>query len=146
LPTNNYKKPIIKNVKTNVKTGNIGEEKAVKYLKRKGYKILETNALYKWGEIDIVAKEKNGTLVFVEVKTLDKRGHKFNVQDEGLSELKPEDNLTLSKMTKLKRACSFFANKNPRLIKVSRGWRIDLIALTILDKNCLIRHYQNIGF
>ncbi len=49
--------------------GNHGEDIACKYLERKEYKILKRNFHFgKIGEIDIVA-EKDGTLVFVEVKT-----------------------------------------------------------------------------
>ena len=48
--------------------GRVGEKKAAKYLKRKGYKILETNFSIGIGEIDIIAQDKK-TLVFIEVKT-----------------------------------------------------------------------------
>ena len=54
----NYKKTI----------GNFGEEEAVKFLRKKGYKILECNFNVRGGEIDIIA-HKSGYVVFVEVKT-----------------------------------------------------------------------------
>ena len=48
--------------------GKKGEELALRFLKKKGYRILERNYICKMGEMDIIAKEKD-TLVFVEVKT-----------------------------------------------------------------------------
>ena len=48
--------------------GNKGEEVALRYLKKKGYRIIEQNYVCKMGEMDIIAKEKD-TLVFIEVKT-----------------------------------------------------------------------------
>ena len=48
--------------------GRVGEKRAVKYLKSIGYEILETNFTTDFGEIDIVAKDKD-FIVFVEVKT-----------------------------------------------------------------------------
>ena len=48
--------------------GNIGEELAVKHLKKKGYKIIERNFSCQFGEIDIIAKHNN-FYVFVEVKS-----------------------------------------------------------------------------
>lgn len=48
--------------------GKQGEEIAVSYLKKHGYKIIETNFSCKFGEIDIIA-EKDDTICFVEVKT-----------------------------------------------------------------------------
>jgi putative endonuclease len=48
--------------------GKKGEEVALRFLKKRGYRIIEKNYVCKMGEMDIIAKEKD-TLVFVEVKT-----------------------------------------------------------------------------
>lgn len=48
--------------------GKIGEEYTVKFLEKKKYKILERNYSKRFGEIDIIAENKN-YIVFVEVKT-----------------------------------------------------------------------------
>lgn len=52
----------------NKETGNRGETLAAEYLQIKGYTILGRNYHSKWGEVDIIAKDKN-IVVFVEVKT-----------------------------------------------------------------------------
>ena len=44
-----------------------GETLAVKHLEKLGYRILETNLVTRYGEIDVVAKDR-GDLAFVEVK------------------------------------------------------------------------------
>jgi len=48
--------------------GKKGEEVALRFLKKRGYRIIEKNYVCKLGEMDIIAKEKD-TLVFIEVKT-----------------------------------------------------------------------------
>ena len=48
--------------------GKLGEDIAARFLKQKGYEILDVNARTHFGEIDIVARQRNAT-VFVEVKT-----------------------------------------------------------------------------
>lgn len=47
--------------------GKEGEALALEFLKRRGYKVLETNFTCKYGEIDIVAKDGN-IFCFIEVK------------------------------------------------------------------------------
>jgi putative endonuclease len=48
--------------------GKRGEEVALRFLKKKGYKIIQQNYVCKMGEMDLIAREKD-TLVFIEVKT-----------------------------------------------------------------------------
>lgn len=126
------------------KTGNLGEDLASNYLVSKGFKILERNHRNKLGEIDIVVKDKQGLIVFVEVKTM---------QKNNLQTLVPEDNFTGSKLRKITKAISLFISQNEKLIDEEKGWRIDLIAveldtrediLTDIHKNCVIRHYENV--
>lgn len=50
------------------KFGQYGEALAARYLKKLGYKILCVNYRTRFGEIDIIAKDKE-TVVFVEVKS-----------------------------------------------------------------------------
>lgn len=47
--------------KFNRKTGNLGEDIAVNFLKNKGFSIIERNYSKVWGEIDIVARETSPT-------------------------------------------------------------------------------------
>ena len=49
--------------------GRLGEDAAARGLIKKGYIILERNFRLKTGEIDIVAMDKDGCTVFIEVKT-----------------------------------------------------------------------------
>ena len=116
------------------KTGQIGEGLACKYLTENRYKIIERNYRKPWGEIDIIAKDPNKTLVFVEVKTV--RPH---------SPLRPEDQLTRAKLKKLSRTASIYANNRPELIKNKTGWQIDLIAITLKGDHPDISHYKNIA-
>ena len=48
--------------------GNRGENAAVRFLRRLGYRILARNCRNHWGEIDIIARDGDW-IVFVEVKT-----------------------------------------------------------------------------
>lgn len=48
--------------------GRRGEELAIEFLVRQRYRILERNYRKSFGEVDIIARDKN-TLVFIEVKT-----------------------------------------------------------------------------
>ena len=116
--------------------GQIGENLACEYLVNKRYKVIERNYRTKWDEIDIICKAKDETLVFVEVKTL--QGNPGG--------LMPEDNLTAAKYRKISRACQVFAAKGGDLVKENKGWRIDLVAVSLDNegKTKEIRHYENV--
>ena len=49
--------------------GELGEEAACRLLMKKSYIIRERNWRVRYGEIDIIAYDPNGCMVFVEVKT-----------------------------------------------------------------------------
>lgn len=49
-------------------SGNRGEAEVAKYLRKKGYVLLASQWRCRFGELDLVAKDKQGTICFVEVK------------------------------------------------------------------------------
>ncbi len=49
-------------------TGRWGEDQAERYLKKKGYRVIERNYSCRFGEIDLIVADRE-FLVFVEVKT-----------------------------------------------------------------------------
>lgn len=61
-------KPLLKNLfDRKTTTGALGEDEAVRLLKKQGYKILERNYRIRGGEIDIIARDGD-YICFVEVK------------------------------------------------------------------------------
>ncbi|MBD3672437.1 MAG: YraN family protein [Planctomycetaceae bacterium] len=62
--------------------GSAGERAAVRYLKRRGYRIVARNYENHTGEIDVIALEGE-TIVFVEVKTRrsSRKGHPLEAVD-----------------------------------------------------------------
>lgn len=120
-------------IMTRLSLGSWAEQKACDYLVDKGYKIVDRNYRRKFGEIDVVAVQPNGTFVFIEVKAL-----------SGDSDLNPEDHFTFSKKQKLIKMCAAYANARPDLIREDRGWRLDLIALTNNENNVIIKQYENV--
>jgi len=143
--------------------GKLGENLACEYLKNNRYFIIERNFRRPWGELDIVARQKDGTLVFVEVKALQvsslrlSSGNKIDAPRlssgykvyENWQELTPEEHLTSAKLKKLRRMASLYAGHNQKLVNDKRGWRIDLIAINLNDltdslKDCKVNHYENL--
>jgi len=112
--------------------GDVGEKIAEKYLRNKGYKILDKNFRYsKFGELDIIA-QKGNDIIFFEVKTRKKTG---------LSEFLPEDNITFDKQKKLIKLAQIYLSKS-RLL--DNSWQIDILAIEIYrDGSYDIRHTEN---
>jgi len=119
--------------------GILGEQNACNFLIKRGYQIMERNYRKKFGEIDIIVRAPDLTLVFIEVKTL-----LIKNQDRGFG-FSPEDNFTTHKFSKVKRMCEFFAAQHGGLVNEEVGWRVDLIAVDLFeDGKCSIRHYENV--
>lgn len=71
-----------------------GESQAAAYLKKHGYKIRESNYVGSFGEADIIA-EKDGIVVFVEVKTRSDAG--FGRPAEAVTPAKQRTYIKLAK-------------------------------------------------
>ena len=67
--------------------GKKGEKLVAEYLKKQGYKILETNYRTPFGEADIIVLDKD-EIVFVEVKT--RSSDKFGAPKESVTKKKRE--------------------------------------------------------
>jgi putative endonuclease len=84
---------------SSVDKGRQGEDLAVKYLGKNGYKILERNFRSKLGEIDIIAREKKD-IVFIEVKTRSSADFGY-----------PEESVGRQKQERIKNCASFYLQK-----------------------------------
>ncbi len=111
-----------------IKTGKEGEQIAAAYLKKNGYRIIETNFRCPVGEIDIVAKEEND-LVFVEVKTRKSIALGYPEQAVGMRKQKKMSQLALWYMQKRS-----IADTNARF---------DVVAITLIPDNNEVRLIKN---
>ena len=107
------------------KTGEIGENIAVKFLVKQGFLIKERNYTKKWGEIDIIAKAPDKTLIFVEVKT---RLNKIYGE--------PSDAVDFKKI----RSLQIFAREYIKRKKINCDYRIDIISVVASQ----VEHFQNV--
>ena len=110
-------------------TGQSGEKLAVEFLKKQGFKIMETNFNSKFGEIDIIAKEKD-CLVYIEVKTRSSR-------EFGL----PEEAVGYRKLEHIKKAADFYRSTHKKLPESDR---VDVVAIekegNVIKRTELIRN------
>ena len=104
--------------------GKLGEESARKFLKKRDYRILETNFRCREGEIDIIAQQGD-YLVFIEVRT------KSNL-DFGT----PEESVTSRKKQKLIASALTYTSTHQNL---PSSWRIDIVAIEVSDNGNIKR-------
>lgn len=109
------------------KLGKIGEQLAVSYLQKHGYRVVEQNFKARYGEIDIICT-KDKTLIFVEVKT--RIGEKFG---------KPEEAVTPRKLNEVIKTAEFYTATHDHL---PEALRIDVIAIQLDERNAVTSfHY-----
>lgn len=109
-----------------VDRGKEGEELAIKYLLNKGYRIVERNFRTPFGEIDIIAKDKEH-IVVVEVKT--RHSTTFG---------EPQLAVNSRKQEKLKKLALYYLSK----LKKEHPLRFDVIVI----KDREIEHIENAFF
>lgn len=113
------------------KTGEIGENIAVKFLVKHGFSILDRNYTKKWGEIDIIA-EKYKKLYFVEVKSVSKPSLDI-VTRETLDQYHPEDNMHPWKLKRMSRTIQTYLLSEK--VQEEKEWQVDLLVVFLDIKN-----------
>ncbi len=111
------------------KLGNIGENKAVEYLKRKGYKIIQRNFQYGHHELDIVCSDGND-LVIVEVKSV-------RVPAFGSG----ESRISIKKQRSVIKATYGYLNRYKH--NADRGVRFDVICVNLDRYPAELVHYKS---
>lgn len=117
-----------------LRTGRLGEMRAVEVLQARGYELVEMNWRCAHGELDAVMWD-GGELVFVEVKTR-----------TGVSHGSAEESMTAAKAAKLTVAAEWYLAEHPEL--GDPIWRIDLLAVALDPAGRVerMRHITNVAF
>lgn len=126
--------------KKQISIGEIGENEAVKYLKKKGYQIINRNYQNqrgkRVGEIDVIA-QKGEKLFFVEVKTRVLKNSKVVL---------PEENITREKLFKLQRIAQNYIRENDFWDK---EYQFDAISVILGDEDNAVldlKHLESIFY
>jgi putative endonuclease len=134
--------------------GEIGENIACRFLVKHGFTILERNFTKKWGEIDVIA-EKDGKMHFIEVKSMSFDFSALDSVTQPKYGIRPEDNMTQQKLTKLRRTIESYlmsVTQKERVLptgqaqKQSKPWQVDLLCIYVdqQNKKAQVRTINNI--
>lgn len=113
---------------TKLELGKKGEIEAQKYLKKLEYCILSRNFKCAYGEIDIIAKDKE-ELIFIEVKT--RCSKKYGEAREAVDKIKKKH---------IKKAATYYIYENGLENKFIR---FDVIEVYLKDNKFHIKHIKN---
>ncbi len=113
----------------NKQKGRFAELHAAAYLCRQGCKILARNYRYRNGELDIVAKDSAGTILFVEVKSVwnERKGS-------------PASRVNESKRFRIWRTAAHFLHFNGG---EDQKARFDVIGIDLRNGKLQLRHYPD---
>ncbi len=124
--------------------GDIGENLACKFLKKREFKIEERNYLKKWGEIDIVAINKeNNKIHFVEVKTVSCSSIRSKISSK-MDNYQLGNNVHPWKLQRLSRV--FKTYLLDKKICGDREWQFDIIVvfLDLKDSISRIKYFEDV--
>jgi len=115
--------------------GKWGEGVAADYLEQKGYVILARNVYTSYGEIDLITRQTNGELIFIEVKT--RTSDSFG---------EPEEAVDSRKLSHLVSSVQAYITNIPG--QVEEHWRIDVISVQgkpgLDPADVRIEHFENV--
>ena len=112
------------------KLGMDGQKAAEDFLQGKGYRILKTNYRIRTGEIDIIAKDRGGYIVFAEVK-----------YRRGLSHGYPREAVTKAKQNKIVRTAMHYISANVQ--EPEQDFRFDVVEVLAKDGKLYVNHIEN---
>ncbi len=107
--------------------GRRGEDHAAELYCRRGAEIIARNVHQPGGELDLIAREPDGTTVFIEVKTRSGRGY-------GGAEA-----VTGRKLTRLRRAAGQWLDGRPHTTV-----RFDVVVLTVAGPGFSVELYEGV--
>lgn len=108
--------------------GKNAESTAEKYLRKKGYKILERNYRTDLGEVDIIARHK-GAIVFVEVKA--RKSNRYGAAKFAV---------TPSKQRKISMVALFYLKHTGN---INASARFDVVTIDGINKNQTVEILEN---
>ncbi len=115
--------------KSNIELSRLGQELAARYLLAHDYEVIERSWSCDYGEADIIAKDEDGMLCFIDVET--RKGQDAGLPEEAATEKKKKmfEQIALNYM---------FNNKLDDMTQV----RFDSIAICVMDgvSRALLRH------
>ncbi len=114
-----------------INIGKLGEQKALLYLKDKGYFIVTKNFKSKFGEIDIIAS-KDRCLYFIEVKT------RTNIA-KGM----PYEAVNSTKIKHIEMAAKYYLLKNSYK---DYKLKIGVISILIINEKIEIKFWDNVSY
>lgn len=115
---------------TNQELGQLGEKLAKKFLEEREYKVICQNFKSRQGEIDIIVKDKEETIIFVEVKTR-----------TSLEYGNPADAIDNEKMEHILKTAKYFLYLNKMN---DRNTRFDAIEVFICKGRYRVSHIKQI--
>ena len=111
--------------------GKWGEDLAIAYLQEKDYTIIERDWKSGRRDIDIIAKDEAGTIVFVEVKT--RRSRVFG---------EPEEAIDHRKMQSLQQAINHYI----KFRRINSEVRFDIVSIVgTMDSDPEINHIKDVA-
>jgi putative endonuclease len=125
-----------------IEVGQLGESVAVEFLGSCGHLVIERNYRKKLGEIDIVSRETNGMVHFIEVKTVSYETRSALDMAVTRRTWRPEENVHESKLKKLHRTIDTWIIEN----RYEGQWQVDVLAVRIVprEKFASINYIENV--